>query len=79
VLTPPETLQLAPGAVGLRARYFVRLLEKERWVDAWESSKELPRAIELQVLGPAGTAAPVVELPPLWTVPLVVARGWVGE
>lgn len=76
VLTPPETIQLAPGAVGLRMRYLVRQFGKERWLDAWESSKELPRAIELQVLGPAGTAPGVELLPPLWTVPMVVARGW---
>ncbi|MFN2567808.1 MAG: prepilin-type N-terminal cleavage/methylation domain-containing protein [Gemmatimonadaceae bacterium] len=78
VLAPPETVTLAPGAAGLRMRYRVRLLNKERWVDAWESSKELPRAIELQVIGPAGTA-PAVPLSPLWLVPMVVGRGWGGE
>ncbi len=75
VLTQPETLELAPGAVGLRLRYWVRVLNRERWVDSWESSKEPPRAIELHVIGPAGTAA-AVELAPLWAVPMVVGRGW---
>ena len=78
VLTPPETLELAPGAIGLRARYRVRLMNRERWVDSWESSRELPRAIELQVIGPAGTA-PAVKLAPLWTMPMVVARDWAGQ
>jgi hypothetical protein len=78
VLALPETLQLAPGAVGLRMRYRVRVLGRERWVDAWESSRELPRAIELQVVAPAGTA-PATPLAPLWAVPMVVPRGWTGE
>jgi len=75
VLAPPETLEIAPGAVGLRMRYWVRVFGKDRWVDGWESSKELPRAIELHVIGPAGTA-PAVPLARLWSVPMVVGRGW---
>jgi len=78
LLTAPETLTLAPGAVGLRARYRVRLLSQERWVDSWESARELPRAIELEVIGPAGTVR-TVQLAPLWTVPMIVARGWTGR
>src|SRR3712207_8706679 len=38
VLTPPETIPLAPGAVGLRMRYLVRVFDRERWVDGWEST-----------------------------------------
>lgn len=73
VLTPPETLELAPGAIALRARYWVRLMNRERWVDAWDSSRELPRAIELQLWGPAGTVSSA-RLAPLWTIPVTVVR-----
>ncbi len=72
----PQTLEIAPAASGLEARYLVRVEGKERWVDEWRSEIQLPRAIHLRVVSLSrvrlGGLAPEGGLPALLTVPLLV-------
>lgn len=76
---PTETLSLARSGTGLSLRYLVMLDGRERWVDEWQSTTQLPRAVELRLtrIGRVrlGGASDGIELPPLLRLPLVVAVG----
>lgn len=47
--TGADTLLLAPGATDLALRYLIVEAGRERWVREWQSTSELPVAIELRV------------------------------
>ncbi|MBW3570967.1 MAG: prepilin-type N-terminal cleavage/methylation domain-containing protein [Gemmatimonadetes bacterium] len=60
-----DTLSLAPAAVGLDVRYRAKVRRKDAWLDAWDSERTLPEALELVVLpaperanDPAGDGLP---------------------
>ncbi len=82
-LSSTDTLRIAPTAAGLAARYLVRVDGRERWVDAWVSETQLPRAIELTILELAqarlARASVAGGLPPLLTIPIlapVMLESW---
>ena len=72
-----ETLTVAPAVTGLELRYLVPRPRGTAWVDGWESSDVLPRAVQLHLsaleaiqLGPG--AAGASRLPPLLQLPVTV-------
>ena len=77
MVVSPETLTIAPAVTALALRYLVPQPRGAAWVDAWESSDVLPRAVQLQLstldairLGPGTVEAS--RLPPLLQLPLTV-------
>jgi len=77
VVISAETLTVAPAATGLELRYLVPQPRGTAWVDGWESSDMLPRAVQLHLstleairLGPGAVEAS--RLPPLLQLPLTV-------
>jgi len=77
IVVSPETLTVAPAVTGLELRYLVPQPRGTAWVDGWESSDVLPRAVQLHLstleairLGPGAVDAS--RLPPLLRLPLTV-------
>lgn len=65
-----ETLVVAPGATGMRLRYRGRFGGRVGWSGEWNSSMQLPAAIELRL--PSASGAAREGAAPILTVPLVV-------
>lgn len=72
-----DTLDLAPDAVGLVARYRSRLAPATPWQREWVSTRALPAVVELRLLGGAGRANG--GFPPLLALPLRAVLDWEGR
>ena len=72
--TRTDTVEIAPGVVGLALRYRAGAPARTGWVERWSSTRELPAAVELR-LRPATTDA-TAKGSALLGVPLVTPVGW---
>lgn len=72
----PDTVLVAPGALGMRLRYRGLIGRFAGWSGEWSSSVVLPDAVELRLV--SNDAGPEQSLAPILTVPLIIPVGW-GE
>jgi hypothetical protein len=63
-------VEIAPGAAGLTLRFLSDEGGHPLWTDDWSRAAELPRAVEVRLLGGAGAA-----LPALLDLPILVPLG----